>query len=297
MRFWKYLLNLLFLVLVALVIAITQAPDKNLHIIACDVGQGDGILVTYGEVQILTDGGPDKSILECLGKHIPFWDREIELVILTHSDSDHATGLVSVLQSYKVNEILINPLDPGTQVYKVLKNEVRGGGVKVVNPSAGMKLRLGLIYLDILSPSEDLITQNPKLKIVEGGEEGLGKYLISDETNLYSIVYLLRFGKFKGLFTGDMPPSISDSLAANTSISTLDYIKIPHHGSINGLTENLLKVVVPKIAAISVGKNQWGHPRTEILEMLGKYDVKVFRTDEMGDIEVVTNGEKVWMMD
>jgi len=78
-------------------------------------------------------------------------------------------------------------------------------------------------------------------------------------------------------------------------MGTVDYIKIPHHGSINGLTENFLRASMPKIAVISVGKNSWGHPREEILEMLAKYNVRVFRTDKMGDIELVSDGKKYWL--
>jgi beta-lactamase superfamily II metal-dependent hydrolase len=88
-----------------------------------------------------------------------------------------------------------------------------------------------------------------------------------------------------------MPPSVSDRLSTLSEVEGLDYIKIPHHGSNNGLTENLLKMVMPKIAVISVGKNTWGFPRPEILDMLTKYGVKILRTDQMGDVEVVTNGE------
>ena len=88
MKFWKLTFSLLLLVIGVVVIAVSQVPDKNLHIIACDVGLGDAILITYGKTQILTDGGPDKKVLSCLGKYMPFWDREIEMVISTHPDTE-----------------------------------------------------------------------------------------------------------------------------------------------------------------------------------------------------------------
>lgn len=108
-RFWKLTFTLLLLILAAVYLAITQLPDKNLHLIACNVGQGDAILLTYGSIQILTDGGPDKNVLTCLGKYMPFYDHKIEMVISTHPDADHLTGLISVIQNYKVEKILINP--------------------------------------------------------------------------------------------------------------------------------------------------------------------------------------------
>jgi competence protein ComEC len=290
MKFWKYTFAFLLLVLAGLTIAFFQLPDGNLHIIACDVGQGDAILVTYKDIQILTDGGPDKSVLNCLGKYMPFWDREVELVVSTHPDADHSTGLIDVIKNYNVDEILINPVDSGTQVYGVLKKEVGGRGIPVINPVEGMKLRLGLIYLDILNPSKELFDR----LIIEDGGDKLSKYSISKDTNLYSIVYQLSFGKFTGLFTGDAPPEISDALADDSSIGPVNYIKVPHHGSKNGLTENLLKAVIPKIAVISVGKNPWGFPHKEILDLLEKYGVRVLRTDEKGDTEIITDGEKIW---
>lgn len=258
---------------------------------ACNVGQGDAILTTYGTTQILTDGGPDSSVLSCLGRYMPFWDHEIELVISTHPDADHATGLIDVVQTYKIGKILINPIDSGTPVYQALVSEVGGRGVAVINPTAGMKLGLGLIHLEILSPTEEMFTFLP----VETYGNKLTEYKVTDETNLYSIAYKLSFKNFSGLFPGDISSETSDRLASESVLSGVEYIKIPHHGSVNGMTENLLKAIVPKIGVISVGKNPWGHPRTEILEMLAKYNVKVLRTDQMGDIQVVTNGERYWI--
>jgi competence protein ComEC len=291
MQIWKYTFLLLLLILAVVIIAIFQLPDQNLHIVACDVGQGDAILVIKGTTEILTDGGPDKSVLGCLGRYLPFWDRDIELVISSHPDADHLTGLTDVIKNYHVEKILINPADPGTDVYGVLKKEVGGWGIPVINPAEGMKLRLGLIYLDIENPTVELLD---RLTVKTEGDK-LAKYSISGETNLYSIVYKLSFGGFTGLFTGDAPPEVSDALAGDSSIGPVDYIKVPHHGSKNGLTENLLKVVVPKVAVISVGKNPWGFPHKEVLDLLEKYNVKVLRTDEKEDVIISTDGNKWWI--
>jgi competence protein ComEC len=298
MKLWKNAFALLSLILAAVIIAIFNIPGSDLHIIACNVGQGDAVLIIYGTTQILTDGGPDKSVLTCLGKYMPYWDREIELVISTHPDSDHSTGLVSVLQNYQVDEILINPIDPGTQVYQALVSEVGGRGITVINPIAGMQLGIGLIYLDILNPTDRLINE----LTIKNPESNLTKYDISEKTNLYSIAYKLSFKEFNGLFLGDIPSEISDQLLVEQSISPVEYIKVPHHGSVNGLTDNLLKATVPKalpagrqVAIISVGKNPWGFPRPEILDMLSKYNIDVLRTDLAGDVEVITDGNEYWI--
>ena len=290
MNFWKYTVVLLFLTLSLAVIALLQLPDGNLHIIACNVGQGDAILITYGNTQILTDGGPDKSVLNCLGEYMPFWDRNIELVISTHPDSDHSTGLTDVIKNYNVGEILINPIDPGTSVYEVLKKQVGSHSIPIINPVEGMRLGGGLIYLDILNPSQTLLDGANAVDAVSR----LSKYRISTATNLYSVVYRLSFRNFSGIFLGDAPPEVSDRLSVDTLVQGADYIKISHHGSTNGITLNLLKAVMPKIAVISVGKNSWGFPAPAILDMLATSGVKTLRTDQMGDIEVITDGITFW---
>jgi len=272
----RYIIQFLVLLVSIIWLSVFQISDANLHIIACDVGQGDAILVIKGSTQILTDGGPSSKVLECLSSYLPFWDRKIELIVSTHPDADHSTGLVEVLKRYDVDTVLINKLDVGTQVAKALENEVGSSGARVVYPKRGMGIRLGLIYLDILHPPE--------------GFE-------STKTNDYSIVYILKYGDFEAIMTGDIDQDVSEQLAVNNQIQGVEYIKVPHHGSRNGLTENLLKALEPKIAVISLGKNSYGHPHKEILDMLTNQRIKLLRTDLEGDIEVVTDGDKFWAVD
>lgn len=262
-------------------LAFFQFPDSNLHIVACDVGQGDAILITYKKVQILTDGGPNNKVLGCLARHMPFWDRKIELVISTHPDADHSTGLIEVVKRYQISTLLANNLDVSTQVWQALKKEAGRRGIKVVYPREGMKLRLGLIYLEILHPKEQFSILNFQFS--------------KAKTNEYSVVYLLKYGQFEALMTGDINQVISDQLSANSKIGPVEYIKVPHHGSKNGLSEALLAATMPRIAVISVGKNSYGHPHEDVLDMLARYGLLVLRTDERGDVEVVTDGGKYWL--
>lgn len=296
-RTYHYIFQFLVLVAFVIAVAIFQLPDGNLHIIACDVGQGDAILIIYKNIQILTDGGPGSLVLNCLERHVPFWDRDIELVVSTHPDSDHSTGLVDVIKRYNVDKILINPIDPGTDIYRLLENAVGGRGVGVINPVRGMVLGLDLIHLDIVSPSNDMFSK----LIVENEGNKLSEYSISKDTNLYSVVYKLSFKKFSGLFLGDVPKEMSDVLSTDSAVEGVNYIKVPHHGSANGLTQDLLEKITsfgsihPLIGVISVGaKNPWGFPAPSILKMLSDYNAIVLRTDKMGDVEVITDGEKIW---
>jgi len=270
----KYLFSVLALITLTIWGTVLAYPDKKLHIIACDVGQGDAILAVYGNFQILTDGGPDNKVLECLSKHMPFWDREVELVILTHPQTDHFTGLIEVFKRYKVDTFLVSEVKSSAQSYEVLKKAVGSTPARVVQPKEGMVIRLGLIQIDILHPSESFLQQG------------------SRDLNDYSTVYKLKFGDFEALFTGDISPRIIGELLAKNAIGPVDYIKIPHHGSRNGTTLGLLEATVPKLAVISVGrKNSYGHPHSEVLKMLKDLGIEVRRTDEMGDVEIESDGK------
>src|SRR3989344_3652699 len=168
-KIWKYLLGFLTLLTVLLWIVVFQLPDNNLHLITCDVGQGDAILAIYRDFQILTDGGtPDKKVIECIGRHIPFWDREIEVVVNTHPQLDHYGGLIEVLKRYKVDYFVGNGLDASASEYGALKSEVASSSVRVINPSTGTSIKYGLISYDIFFPTLEFLQK-------EGYEEQGGK--------------------------------------------------------------------------------------------------------------------------
>jgi len=300
---WKYTISLLSLVAGVIWLAVFSLPDKNFHLIACSIGEGDAILAIYKKTQILVDGGPGNKVMECLSKHMPFWDREIEAVILTHPDSDHFTGLIEVFKNYKVDNFIANALDTSDQTYGVLKSLVGGSGAKIINPTSGLVLRYDLIQLDILHPSKEFLEENlikkstPTAEVNSSDSGVLGAYTSSLDTNEFSIVGILSFGDFDALLTGDIDNKISDAVAEGLVVSgsrTMEYIKIPHHGSKNGITEELINVTEPSIAVISVGKNSYGHPNEEILKILKDKNIKILRTDEMGDVAVESDGKKMW---
>ena len=102
--------------------AFLNYKDDKLHIVFCDVGQGDAIFIrTSREADILIDGGPDAKVLECLSSHMPFWDRSIDLVIMTHPDADHSTGLISVVERYRIEKFYTQAIPGKTDVYKRLE--------------------------------------------------------------------------------------------------------------------------------------------------------------------------------
>lgn len=292
---FKLLLTVLFLCTATVWIAVFTHQDQKLRIIACDVGQGDAFLITYKSNQILIDGGPNDRVINCLEKHIPFWDRNIELVILTHPQKDHFTGLIKVFQYYTVDAFLRNPIQISTPEYTLLNNQVQQGGVRELKPEDGLNLRLGLIYLDILWPKPEYIKQKCSLSSedIKINEESIKAEYSCDskiDLNVFSIVILLKYADFEAIFTGDIDPQISDMIAGDYKSHynfDSEYIKIAHHGSKNGISSNLIKVLKPNIAVISAGKNNsFGHPHKEIIEILSSFAVKILRTDEIGDVVV-----------
>ncbi|MDP3918031.1 MAG: MBL fold metallo-hydrolase [Candidatus Woesebacteria bacterium] len=267
---YKNIRNILVLVLITVWLAVFNI-DNKLHIIACDVGQGDAILIQKNTTQILIDSGSGNKVLDCLGRYMPFWDRQIELAISTHIDKDHSGGFVDVFNRYKIVNFLTNDLNNpmyDTLTARVIKKVVGGSGTKVIYPDVGMVIRVGVMYLDILHPYEGFSSKN---------------------TNDYSVVNLVRYGNFKAIFTGDIELNISENIFERNKIEPVDYIKISHHGSKNGTSEKLLQILKPKIAIISVGKNSYGHPNEEVINLLKKYNIKILRTDLEGDVDYIVD--------
>lgn len=268
----KLTLTIPLLLAFLLFLAIFSLPDRNLHVVFCDVGQGDAILVSLGAAQFLFDGGPDNKVLNCLSRHMPFWDRKIEAVILSHPQEDHMAGLVDVLRRFKVGTFLKPEVEGKGATWDALES---GLATHKASHSvrAGQSIRYGGLSFDIFNP--------------------LQGYLGTD-LNAYSMMGKLSWGNFDVLLTGDIgPPQIDQILE---KIKPVEVLKVPHHGSKNGLTQKFLEAANPKLAVISVGKNnRYGHPHEEILEMLAGRGIKTLRTDTDGEIEIVSDEKKWWV--
>lgn len=264
MVFHKNYIYFLTLVLVTVWLAVFSV-DNNLHIIACDVGQGDAILIQKSATQILIDGGPNQKVLDCLGQFMPFWDKKIEMVINTHPELDHYGGLIDVFKNYKVSVFGSNGQISSSQSYQVLEKLVGSKGIERLILHEGIDLRVGLIELDILWP----LAENQNYT-----------------TNNNGVVILLKYAQFKALFTADVENEVSDKLSEMSKIQNVNYLKVNHHGSKNGLSQKLLDVTQPEVAIISVGaKNSYGHPHQEVIKILSDKDIKILRTDLLGNID------------
>ena len=280
MKSWKYIFIVLVLANIVLFYAIFR-HDNNLHLVFCDVGQGDGILIYKKNIQIVIDGGPDRKILSCLGKHMPFYDRQVEYVVLTNSDADHYGGLVDIFKRYEVLGYGTSGVikdDPG---FKELVSSISTENIVAKSLVVGGGLLVDGISFNVLWPEKNLLASSTPLT--------------GSAVNEQSLVLELRYGAFNALLTGDIVPPSTDYAAEGLS-SSVTVLKVPHHGSKNGLTEKLLEVTKPKVAVISVGKdNRYGHPHREVLEALERWNLKTLRTDQEGEVEVITDG-KTWRL-
>lgn len=255
--------------------------DSKLHLVICDVGQGDAIFIrTATQLDILIDGGPDKKVLDCLGKHMPFWDRSLDLVIMTHPDADHSTGLIDVIKRYQVSGFYTQKVPGRTQIFQLLEATL-----------AEKKLSAKYLHKgDVFRDGKDfsMTALWPSVEAIELTDQNSSK----PRLNELSVVELLTYGNFTVLLTGDAGSKVMDQIAGEAR--SINILKVPHHGSKTGMSDNFLSSLDPDLAVISVGsKNRYGHPAKASLDLLENHMIKVLRTDLDGEVEIISDG-KIW---
>lgn len=295
---YKYILSSVILLLLIGFLFLNSPSDNKLHIFFCDVGQGDGIYIRFPNNQdMLIDGGPGNKILDCLSDNMPFYDREIDLVMLTHPQADHLNGLVSVIERYSVSYFVSSPVGNTTDGYKKLTDLLHSKKIEIKNLYTGGEVKFGNVVFKSIWPEKTWVLANlkcdldPKCQTIANNSNILGVTNKDPQLNDFSEMGILSYGNFDVLFTGDGDKRIQDDILKvyNNDID-IEVMKVPHHGSKTGLTEDFLKAFKPELAIISVGKNNsYGHPSPELLQMLSKYS-QIKRTDTGGTIEVVSDG-------
>ncbi|MDD5567342.1 MAG: ComEC/Rec2 family competence protein [Patescibacteria group bacterium] len=248
---------------------IFNSDSDEYQVVFFDVGQGDSILIDGPEnFQILIDGGPDNTVIQKLGQYLPFYDRTIELVILTHPDADHVTGLVEVLERYRVKTIMDTEVLATNDAYARLRELIRQKSIEEIIGQQGKELRIpGGGDLKVLYPVENVSGREFK------------------DINSTSLVARFEVGQHSFLFTGDLPKEGEGELISTRQSLKADVLKVGHHGSKYSTSPAFVKAIDPAIAVIQVGeKNHFGHPDKSILELLSDYGSQVVRTDQAGDI-------------
>ena len=296
---WRRILFMSIVLVVGLAGAIWWYwPDGRLRVIGCDVGQGDSILITRGFSQVLIDGGPGGKVLTCLGRYLPFWDRRIELVVLTHPQADHMDGLAEVLKRYKVGLWVANGVASESEKFGQIVSELGKTETRMYVPMQGDVFGVGDMKFEVWWPRErwggaDWWNQAVKGDIIMSDytQDGLN---LSD-VNVVSVVLGLTWRNFAAAFTGDISTREELAMVEAGVIRRVAVLKIAHHGSKFSSGPAFLEETRPSMAIISVGKNnRFGHPTSETLTHLDAVSAKILRTDELGDVVVVTDGERVW---
>jgi len=256
-------------------------PDDNFHVSFLDVGQGDAILIQRGSQQILIDGGPSPQAIALeLGKEMPFWDRTIDLVVLTHPHADHLAGLLEVMKRYEVKQVLYPGLEDESPLYDEWLSLIAEKGTATTLAQAGQQISFAGATIRVLGPTSPPLT----------GTES--------DTDNNSVVLRLEIGEMSFLLTGDIMWEAEFELIAQGVRLASTILKVAHHGSTTSTTAELLAEVNPRIAIITVGSdNPFGLPGSEVLTRLEQYPEleNIYRTDESGTIRFTTDRERLWV--
>jgi competence protein ComEC len=253
-----------------------EVSGGNLEIHMIDVGQGDCILIKAPEGNMLIDAG-DKSNAAQTAIQTYLEDagvKDFEYVVFTHSDADHIGAADYVMENYQVDNVIMTVADKRTTVvYKEMMTAIEENGAAIIDAKPGNTYSIGEMEFEILAPIG-------------------GNY---SDVNDYSVVIRIDYGESSFLMTGDAEKKSEEEILKKYGAADLDcdILKAGHHGSRTSSSEALLKLVTPEVVLISCGEgNKYGHPHSEVMDRFVAYAKQyIFRTDELGDIVITTDGE------
>jgi competence protein ComEC len=278
----KLLTWLIFPLLIAVIlvwVAAFTTTDEKLHVFFLDVGHGDAILISWGECQVLIDGGPSPgAITSELGERLPYWDHTIELMVLTHPHEDHLAGLVEVLRRYEVKRVLEYDAQRiegfHSSAYEEWLKLIEEKNIERTIAEAGQRIDLGAgVWIEVLHPPATLL-QGTDCDVDNNG-----------------VVLRLVYGEVSFLLTADIHEEAERYLLRQGFELQSTVLKVAHHGSNTSTSEEFLTVVNLQLAIISVGE-EYDLPDEEVVERLSH---KVYLTSERGTIELITDGQGLWL--
>lgn len=258
----------------SLFIIVRSATPSDLHVSFLDVGQGDAIFIrTPGGHDVLIDGGPSDNVLARLDEEMDYFDRHIDMIIATHDDSDHITGLVPVLKKYDVDHIVSSPVRSATDLARVFasSSEQEKATLRVGAKGDVVDFGDGAI-LRVLYPTRTVSSKT--------------------DTNDASVSVVLTYGEHSFLLTGDLSSKYESRLVSAYLPHSVTVFKAGHHGSKTSSGETLLSYIKPEYAVISAGKdNRYGHPHAETLERLAVYAQETLSTYASGTVTFESDGK------
>ena len=272
-----------------------ETIDGEPYLVFCDVGQGDSVLFVAGEWQMLIDGGLDNGrALACLNRYMPEGDSKIELLVITHADSDHFGGLATIWDLYLVEMVVVPPADKATKGFIALKEKMLTSvaesktelihcpeGIEL-KPKEGIEVSFWTVYNRKFCQNYDIVTK-------ENPNDASGEYFFvaekEAEINNESIVTFLEIEGVRSAFLGDLEASGENQLIDEGYDGKVELLKVGHHGSRTSTSEKMLQAWRPAKAVISVGAgNSYGHPTKQTLARLEGVEAEIYRTDELGDV-------------
>lgn len=257
-----------------------HSNNNYLQIIFLNIGQGDATLITTTEGQhILIDcGPPDQAILNALDQQLAWWDRNIDIIIITHDHADHWGGLKAILKKYKVNQIILaQPPQMSTDLTSILDSFSRKG-TKITN---------------LYAPAIINLTDGSRLAILWPTQEDIVE---QKNINNQSLVIKWQYGQKSFLWTGDLETDAEDKLMARyINQEPVNVLKVAHHGSWTATSPQWLNYWQPDLAVISVGiNNNLGLPNEITLDRLKRQGISIWRTDIDNRLVIYTDGQALW---
>lgn len=253
------------------------ASKNKLQLHFIDVGQGDCTLIITPEGEsMLIDSGKDRESEKVISYITELGVRELDYMVISHFHDDHYGSCDEVAEKINVNTVIVNAAPPDNNTEKALFETFENEGCEVITVSAGYSFNMGELEIGILAPFE----------ITDGGG------------NNDSLVMKLTYMESTFLFTGDAETIEEGALLDEYTEETLscDLIKVGHHGSSTSSSKDFLDAADPSVALISVGEgNSYGHPHKSVIDAYNERDIDIYRTDELGDIVILCDGEKLML--
>ncbi len=244
--------------LVVYLIIFDFLKDENL-VVFFDVQQGESVLIKNKNNIFLYDTGKYPSLLfQQLDKYLPFYNKKIDILFLSHPDKDHYGATFEILKRYRVRLIGLSLLDSQDLLYQNLINLIKEKKIPIIVFKRGNKIRTRDFQFLILHPEKNYKKDNDNSLVIK------------------------VIGKNSYLLTGDIEkPALESLILCCQEILASDYLLVPHHGSKFSIDLSFYQAVKPKFAIIQVGKNPYGHPHPETLEFLKNLGVaNILRTDK-----------------
>ena len=259
---------------VAIYLIVSLVSQHKLRVSFLDVGQGDAILIqTPSGKSMLIDGGPTNVVLEKIAHEMSYFDNDIDVIVATHPDADHITGLIPVLEKYKISTMVISPAEGSTKIVDDLTSHI------VAEHTDTHVARSG----DSIDFHDGVIA-----KILYPRASYVGK---KSDTNDASVSMVITYGDESFLLTGDLPSKEESKLLNEDLPKHITVYKVGHHGSKYSSGEQLLTYIKPEYAVVSAGKdNKYGHPNIETIDRLQKYAQEILSTIDRGTISFIADG-------